>query len=400
MAEASRFPQLAFPFAIAGAAGGWLSAGLVANPLVQRASLGTHGVATCVAAVAAALTGAFITWLCTAERLPYELDDPELQWGRRPWTDSHSLQIVAVLAAGATTGAIVAESCRAYNGPVTGALGGLACGALFLPVCLAVVAAGRRAKRARLGSIVAGSDRRAVWGILATCLAVTTLEALPDWPASTAGAVPAPLVAVGILVLAALAISAVLTLDVRALRRARQAVAPGLVAHDPGQSTEADSTVPALDLGLGEEVSAHVSRAAAAYRSRHRTLALVKGDPEQALAELRRALRRGIVGLALVALAATAHLATAHSDSARLAYDERSCDMFEMPSCARAADALRTRNPARAARYYERACGASSPQSCIALGELLEDENPTRAAELFALACKHKSRAGCLHLAR
>ena len=59
------------------------------------------------------------------------------------------------------------------------AFGGALCAVVFLPVCLVVIGAARRAQRARLGSIVAGSDRRTVWGILAIPFSsVTTPEAL------------------------------------------------------------------------------------------------------------------------------------------------------------------------------------------------------------------------------
>jgi hypothetical protein len=81
MADASRFPELALPFAIVGASAGWLSAGLLANPFVGATHGGKQILAALCAMGVAAATGAFLTRRCVGRRYSYELDapDPDLQ---------------------------------------------------------------------------------------------------------------------------------------------------------------------------------------------------------------------------------------------------------------------------------------------------------------------------------
>ena len=417
MAEASRFPHLALPFAIVGAAGGWLSASLVSNPLVQRFRWDLEVEATLVAAAFAGLAGALLTRWCRRDPLAYVLDPSDSEAAPRPATDRWPLQALVVLAAGTLTGAIVASALDVYNGLWFGALAGLGCAAAFVPVCLAVIAAARRARRARLGSLVSDSDRRAVWGILATALSVATLEALPAWPAAAAGEGSAPVPAAVMLGAAALVIAGILVADGLGLRRARRELAPGLVARDPTSLASTDVEAPRLDLGLGDDLAARIARTAAAYRGRDRTLALVQGDPEQAISAFRRALARGGACLSIVALAAGAH-ALAREDTALLMYDERRCEGFEFPSCERLADAHRQSSPLLAMELYAKACGATAPESCVSLGEMymagyeaIEQSVPrkpnaaeqalhARAMEYFGRACRYGVRKGCIAMAR
>ena len=177
MADASRFPHLALPFVLVGAAAGWLCAGLLQNPLIVRVHPAPPwGVALVTAGVAGA-SGALHTWLCD-NQLPRDPQDSSLP--ARSFTDTWLNHGLVVLGAGALAGALSAGVFDAYHGVVVGALGGLGCAIAFLPVCFAVLHMARRAQRARMGSLVAASDRRAVWGILLTALAVTTIGALPN----------------------------------------------------------------------------------------------------------------------------------------------------------------------------------------------------------------------------
>ena len=77
MAEASRFPHLALPFAIVGAAGGWLSANLVANPLVQRFRWDVRVHATLVAAL---LAGKADPYLSGPDGTPLEVALAAAAW--------------------------------------------------------------------------------------------------------------------------------------------------------------------------------------------------------------------------------------------------------------------------------------------------------------------------------
>lgn len=404
MADASRFPHLALPFAIIGAAGGWLSAGLVATPLLQRAER-NQGTAAVLAAGLAALMGVVIRGWCLGAPVRFRFDTPEPEPDPdRAHSDVGWRHAAAVLVAGTLSGVGVALVCQAYGGAKMGAAGGLACALAFVPVCLAVIAAARRAQRARLGSLVAGSDRRAVWGILATALAVATLEAAPDWPAAAAGMLPVPWAATGMLGAAALVITAVLGMDVAARRRAREALREGLVPQDAREVEAADTRIPRLDLGLGDDVGAQIARSSAAYRGRDRAVALVQGDPEQALSTLRRAVRRGALCLAVVGGVALAHVA-ARSEIARLELDERLCEGYDLAACGRLATSIRDRHPERAMILHDRACRVSGKESCFAFGQMLSErardpETRQRADDAFGKACIYGDRRGCLALAR
>ena len=158
MNGSARFPHLAVPFTIVGASAGWLAAGLFANPVLLRMRSAPAIGVTLIAAGIAAATGSVITRLCRGDHDRYQIDDggaaPRASLDRWP---NHA---GAVLLGGVLAGALSAGVFDAYHGPAMGALGGLACAAAFVPVCLAVVGAARRAQRARMGSLVAGSDRR------------------------------------------------------------------------------------------------------------------------------------------------------------------------------------------------------------------------------------------------
>jgi hypothetical protein len=92
--------------------------------------------------------------------------------------------ILGGAASGGFTGGITENN---VDGVLSGILNGGLCSIAFLPICAAVLAAARRAERARLGSIVAGADLREVWAILAAALAVATPWPSPPWPPSPIG---------------------------------------------------------------------------------------------------------------------------------------------------------------------------------------------------------------------
>jgi hypothetical protein len=274
--------------------------------------------------------------------------DPEV----RPSTDTWPLHVALCIAAGAATGWLVAELTPNCTTQLGCTVGGALCAGAFVPVCLAVIAAGRRAQRARLGSIVAGSDRRAVWGILATLLAVMTVEAAPDWPAYAAGDGPCPCAVLAMISAAAVCIAAILGADVRALGAARHLVARGLAARDGAEAEPNDAAAPRFDLGLGNDLSAQTTRGATAYRHRETTLALVRGTPDLAIRALSRAVRRGAFGLALIGLTAIVH------------------------GVASSAPALTT--------YAITLCGPRQPRACALAASLVEADDPVRASKLLA----------------
>jgi hypothetical protein len=308
MADAQRFPHLFAPFAIAGGIAGWLSAGALAERHVGALPWTMQPLTAVYAIVLGALAGAVVRRSCIGARYRYELEPPNPDV--RPPSDHPVWHVLAVLATGVLTGAAVGANFSAVRALI-GAAGGLACAIVFVPVALAVVAAARRAQRARLGTLVASSDQRAVWSILAATLAATTLEALPEWWRSPLPylASPLPLVALATAAGAALVVGTALAADAHAFRRVN-AILVGLqsVEHagDGGDGAPAE-----IDLGLGDHVGAHVAPAASAYRDRDRTLDLVRGDPVRVREAMRRARRRGLVGLALSLAMLLAHVVAA-----------------------------------------------------------------------------------------
>src|SRR5699024_1249025 len=155
-----------------------------------------------------------------------------------------------------------------------GAVNSAICALGFVPVCAVVLGAAERAVRARLGSIVAGDDRRAVWGILANALAAATLIALPDGAASRRHGVRAPRATVAMGACAALVIAGVIAAEVIALARVRRVARADLVQRDPEEARDADR-VESVDLGLGDDVQARMERATNAYRSQDRAVGMV-----------------------------------------------------------------------------------------------------------------------------
>lgn len=323
MADGSRFPRLAPPFAITGAAAGWLSAGLLSNPLFGVTYDGVKPLATLGTMLIAAVIGVLLKKLCLGWRYSYEIETPSPE--DRPTSDRIGYHVFIVLLAGAAAGALVAALDDAHGGTLGGAASGAFSAVLFLPVCLLVLSSARRAQRARLGSIVAGSDRRAVWGILAAALSATTLFAALDWPAAHLEDTEKPIAALFILLATALVTLVVLAADLRALRRAQAALAPGLSTGEDGPAPFVDPSVPRVDLGLGDDLASRIARSAAAYRGRDRAVELVQGNPEQALGALHRAVWRGVTSLVLMGVFLGAH-GLAQSSFFDELYKEVRCD--------------------------------------------------------------------------
>jgi hypothetical protein len=297
----SEMPSLTLPFAVVGAAAGWLSAGFIANPLINHlGESGMEGVAALSSAVICAAIGQILPRICTT---------------KNPFSDNRGgwLRVgLTVLLGGSLSGGITAGvMLRSLQSIEEGLLLGLCCAAAFLPVCALVLLAARRAERARLGSIVADADRREVWGILVACLSVATLAALPDWLAATWGRVPVPLVAVAMALGTGLATAALLSADKRALERIARATEGFEASVKDGDELVASTSVPKVDLGLGDDLFAKLSRHAAAYRNSDRAVALVVGSPEQAEAAVRKAIRRGVMTLFLCGAVLAIHGATA-----------------------------------------------------------------------------------------
>jgi hypothetical protein len=367
MVTPRRMPSLSLPLAVVGFAAGWLSDGFLANPLVGAAARNSQGVAAVSAALAGAALGAILTHHAASGRSILRLS-------------------LLVVGAGVLTGGWVGNfEDRSPLSALSGALNGAISGAAFIPVAALVLAAARRAQRARQGSIVAGADRRAVWSILAAALSVTTLAAALDVPLARyepAGRpFPAGLAMAGA---AALLIAAVLVADAVALGRV---VRLGRADSEPREAppeASAASALPSIDLGLGGEVRAELGRARSAYRDGDRAVGLLVGSVAEARGALIRALVRGGVGLAIAAAVLSGHR-WAETPAALVAY--------ETQRCARSAEAC-----FRAGMVLAR---VEVPGSCAPPLRLDDDEqrarpfDPARGEELLGKACAEGFACGC-----
>jgi hypothetical protein len=298
----TRAPSLVTPFAVVGGAAGWLSADFLRNPLVAVSDGREAGPATVIGAVVAAGIGALLTRWC-ATRM-----DAEPAW--RTWARLAGAVVLGGAVVGGAVTAVAERSLRdVHESAGIGALASLA----FVPICAAVLGAAKRAERARHGSLVAGSDRRAVWAILMAALSVTAGAAAIDWPLTHVedphGHVSPPWVAVGLLLGAFAVLAASLRADWAALARLRGAAPGGDVEERDGGGAAPD--LPRLDLGLGDDVCALVARGSATYRNSERTLGVVVGSPGAAATALRRALRRDVLGLAVAGAVLGVHAVAA-----------------------------------------------------------------------------------------
>jgi MFS family permease len=388
MADAVRFPHLAIPFAITGAAAGWLSAGLVLHAVGSPVNVDFRLFVTLFAAMAGLWTGILLRRWALGKRPWWQLDTPDPE--ARPPSDSWPRHVAAILLAGASVGGLVGGLFASSQSDLVilecALVGGL-CAVPFVPVLAAVLSFARRAQRARMGSIVAGSDRRAVWGVLAMALLLATLEALPDACLRGLPAQLLPRIGWGLFAACAAVIAVVLAADLVAFRRARRALAEGLTLRESGSesgSLEIGGEVPhRVDLGIGDDVRAQIRHDGAPYRSRERVLGVVTGNAGQALSALRGALRRGAASLAVAVLVAAAHLA-AGSDVAAAAYEETRCSVGVAAACEELATAEvleRGSLPERVVRFFEHGCADGNGWSCLSLADLYRSDKGDRKGD-------------------
>lgn len=374
MKDRGRASGLALPFAVVGYAAGWLSDGFLANPLIGVVPHRSEPMAGALGG----LTGAALGWLL----------------GRHARTrdalGATRLSILhlgcLVVGAGIWTGGGVGlmETATSW-GTLTGALNGGLSAIAFIPVCALVLAAAHRAERARHGSIVAGADRRAVWGILATGLAVMTLLGALEVPAMHWALMNFfPRVSPGLVmaVAAGALLLGILVADARALSRVDRIGLAELSACEP-EEVHHDDGVPTVDLGLGDGMHAQLRRAQSAYRGRARALGMLLGSVDEARRALRRALLRGAAGLAVAVAVLAAH-AWATTPSALAAYEVQRCAQSTL-ECYQAGNLYLGRegvtpDVSRAEELFMRGCFAGDKQCCdeIFLSRNARGEDPKR----------------------
>jgi hypothetical protein len=362
-------PRLVYPFTLVGAAAGWLSAELLDNPLLDfTASHGGAFAAAC-SGVIGALVGLVLQRRCEPREAFVSTS--------AMWMQLALAVLAGAAASGGLTGAFAFGNER---GVASGILAGLAAGLAFLPVCVLVVAAARRAARARLGSLVAGADRRELWALMLAALAVTTAAGFPDWMAGRT-----PIVAVALAGASLLAVVVLLAGDARAAIAVRRAArsAEQMELRD-ADAEEAEGAIPAVDLGLGDEVRAQMARSAAAYRGRDRAAALLVGSLDEARAAVRQAIGRKLAA-AVVALGVLGGHAFATRPRANIAFHEILCDRGSAVNCGIAAAKLREQGDpddlVRAVVLGTHACEAFSEpdaRGCRIAADAIE-RDPTRS---------------------
>ncbi len=215
--------------------------------------------------------------------------------------------VVAGVVNGMTIGLVAGPA-----GMIVGAAFGAVFALPFVPALAVVLIAANRVGRARAGSVVALSDRRAVWAATAAVIAVALQlgsglpgEAAPDLERLVAAMGFA--VVAGLCMVDAVVMARVLKLprersgagDEVAERIAAEIEATGaMAAGEDGERAErcagrGKGTGERIDLGLGDEVQVEVVRPTHAYRGAQQIARVVRGDRERAAAALRAGLMRG-----------------------------------------------------------------------------------------------------------
>ena len=380
-----RSPRLWLPFAALGLAVGDAASRFLTSPIVELADLNPVA-AVVLSAIAAALVGAWLTYLARAEERADGGELDELRGFRWP--------VLVVVPVGGVVGAAVSYLSRAGDFG-SGVVLGLVCGLAAAPLCMAVVHAATRARRARLGSIVAAVDLQQVYGSLGAAIALAAMPAAISWPLVRAeGARPPWLACAAVLVGGLLAASG-LSLCRSALRRLTALVSD---LAEPTRAVAA-SNVPSFDLGLGEGVAARVE-GGFSYRGAERETALVLGDVEEARRAITRALRFSALRVAAVVLVALVHVAASRQVVA-LAFETKLCERARMASCDGLATLLERRGEPGVVELSGRACVFGVVTSCQRLAAHLDPSAADHASAKALLdeACKAHVGAACQLLA-
>lgn len=320
--------SLVFPCGAIGLVGGWLTA-----DVLEMDELVPRGLLAGVTPIVAALLGHYLTpriggvWgdgamAFGAGEAPLDgvpwVDAPG-KWTRRGPFMAGMLALWAIVVAGVVNGMTIGL----VAGPA-GMLIGAAFGAVFalpfVPALAVVLIAANRVGRARTGSSVALSDRRAVWAATAAVIAVALQlgSGLPRAAAPDLGRLVAAMgfaVVAGLCALDALELARVLKLPrertgagEEAAERIAEEIEAGAMAagEDGGAGSVAQAggkgTGERIDLGLGDEVHVEVVRPTHAYRGAQQIARVVRGNRERAVAALRAGLMRGAGALAIGAV--------------------------------------------------------------------------------------------------
>ncbi|MBI4957561.1 MAG: hypothetical protein HY908_36480 [Myxococcales bacterium] len=279
---ARRLPRLELPFALGAA----LSAFLVVTTGLRYGLEDVRVGAFLAVLLCAAPVGTLARFcaLPPPAPVPRELDTdlrPPRHPFRRRWLGLGAVWVAAGMLVAGVLG-YVANAGRMYQREsAIASMGvGALCALAILPGCLWVVYKARAAGRARLGSIVAASDRRAVWGAFGLVLAVESLAVLPNWflhPRDPSRFATEPVATVT----AALALGLLGLTGADLLARRRLTRLTALTASLEELDAEVAETARHTDVGLGAELYGRTLMGQR-YRQGRERVPVVRGSLEQA----------------------------------------------------------------------------------------------------------------------
>jgi hypothetical protein len=231
-------------------------------------------------ALGASVGGALGLILSRWRALRNPMAGPELLWIR--------LAVLNALAGAAIGGAVTWVSYENMGQMKESIALGAVFGLLFVPGCRKVVDAAQRSVRARLGSIVAESDRRSVWTALVFVGALAVMVGAPSIATGACHYDLGVLAQGGILfATAAAGLGASVWLAARERRALDDVVAIAREATTLESARDEDPEAPEVrDLGLGDERFAREVRGLPYRGKREATVALL-GEPSAAVAALR-----------------------------------------------------------------------------------------------------------------
>lgn len=286
-------PSLARPFAAFGAA-----AGLFAILACGSFGSAAREVSPLTPMIVTAAIGAIVgVTLCRWRRLqnPMLAREAIVLW----------VAIITGLA-GAASGGVVGLVTWGFDGFLRFAAGGLVVGLVFVPSCLVVFDAARRAGRARHGSLVAETDRRTVASTVLAGIAFAATTQVPALLSANVSSELAPIIQVALSMFVCLGATIAIVVLQRRDRGARAALEA--FARDAAWLDRApigDALPPdAVDLGIGAEQWTRTSDSS--YRTSGRSDVLVKGSIDLATAAFDECARRRHRSLIVAACGLTA----------------------------------------------------------------------------------------------
>ena len=210
---------------------------------------------------------------------------------------------------GAASGGLVGLFTWGSDGFARFAAGGAVVGLVFVPSCLVVFDAARRAGRGRHGSLVAATDRRTVSSTVLAGIAFAGATQVPAVLSANVSKALAPLLQVALSLVVCLGATIAIVVLQRRDRRGRaslEALAKDAawLERAPTGDDDAPAGDAAVDLGIGADRWARMSDAT--YRTNGRPDVLVKGSIERATAAFDECARRRHRSLIVAACGLTA----------------------------------------------------------------------------------------------